>query len=75
MVSFYSGYNVIALDSAYTYALVAGKSLDYLWILSREKSIPEGVKQQYLTLAQEIGYDVSRFIWVEHDQEDTSLVK
>lgn len=72
---FYSSYNVIALDSAYKYALVAGKDLDYLWILSREKSIPEAIKQQYLTLANEIGYDVSRLIWVEHKQEDASVVK
>jgi len=72
---FYSGYNVIALDSAYKYALVAGKNLDYLWILSREKTIPEDIKQQYLTLAKEIGYDVSRLIWVKHSKEDTSVVK
>ncbi|WHT39602.1 lipocalin family protein [Myroides sp. mNGS23_01] len=67
---FYSGYNVIALDADYQYALVAGKSLDYLWILSREKTIPETVKQQYLTLAQEVGYDVSRLIWVNHNKEE-----
>jgi apolipoprotein D and lipocalin family protein len=30
---FYSGYNVVALDENYQYALVAGKNLDYLWIL------------------------------------------
>ena len=35
---FYSGYNVVALDDKYKYALVAGKNLDYLWILSREKT-------------------------------------
>ena len=29
---FYSGYNVVALDENYQYALVAGKNLDYLWI-------------------------------------------
>lgn len=66
----YSGYNVIALDPEYQYALVAGKNLDYLWILSREKTIPETIKQQYLALAQEVGYDISRFIWVNHDKED-----
>src|SRR5690554_4456728 len=38
---FYSGYNVIALDGNYTYALVVGKSPKYLWILSRETTIPE----------------------------------
>jgi len=64
---FYSGYNVIAIDSAYQYALVAGKNLDYLWILSRERSLPEEVKQDYLTVAKEIGYDTNKLIWVEQD--------
>jgi apolipoprotein D and lipocalin family protein len=34
------GYNVVAIDKEYKYVLVAGGSLNYLWILSREKSIP-----------------------------------
>ncbi len=66
---FYSGYNVIALDDDYKYALVAGKSLKYLWILSREKSIPEEIKTAYLKIAQEVGYDTSKLIWVEHNMK------
>jgi apolipoprotein D and lipocalin family protein len=65
---FYSGYNVIAIDKAYQYALVAGKNTDYLWILSREKTIPEDVKNNYLNLAKNIGYDTNRLIWVAHNQ-------
>lgn len=64
---FYAGYNVIAIDDNYQYALVAGRNLNYLWLLSREKTMPEKVKQQFLGLAKEIGYDVSQLIWVEHD--------
>lgn len=45
---FYAGYNVIALDKDYKYALVAGDNTKYLWILSREKTIPEPIKQNYL---------------------------
>ena len=67
---FYSGYNVVALDADYQYALVAGKNLDYLWILAREKTIPESVKTNYLNVAQQIGYDTSRLIWVKHDRND-----
>lgn len=70
---FYSGYNVIALDTAYKYALVAGKNLDYLWILSRERTIPKHIKQQYLSTAEEIGYDTSRLIWVKHDKNNPFL--
>ncbi|MCR6722238.1 MAG: lipocalin family protein [Chitinophagaceae bacterium] len=64
---FYSGYNVIALDDNYQYALVAGKNLKYLWILSRTKSIPEEIKSKYLKIATEIGYKTDDLVWVKHD--------
>ncbi|NCU40078.1 hypothetical protein EOL99_04310, partial [Candidatus Falkowbacteria bacterium] len=56
---FYSGYNVIALDEDYQYALVAGESLKYLWILSRNPTIPEDIKQKYLKIAESIGYNTA----------------
>jgi apolipoprotein D and lipocalin family protein len=64
---FYSGYNVIAIDPSYQYALVCGKNRDYLWILSREKTIPENIKQRYLQTARNYGFDVSKLIWVEQE--------
>ncbi|AZA76398.1 hypothetical protein EG347_02075 [Chryseobacterium sp. G0186] len=65
---FYAGYNVVALED-YKYALVAGKNLDYLWILSREKTIPENIKQRFIKKAQEIGYDTSKLKWVRQDKK------
>ncbi|HEX2935303.1 MAG TPA: lipocalin family protein [Bacteroidales bacterium] len=65
---FYSGYNVLAIDPEYKYALVAGKNLDYLWILARETTIPESVKNEYLKKAEEIGYKTSDLVWVEHNK-------
>ena len=65
---FYSSYNVIALDADYKYALVVGKNKNYLWILSREKTIPEDVKQVYLKMAEDLGYKTSDLVWVEHDK-------
>lgn len=61
---FYSGYNVIALDEDYRYALVAGKNLDYLWILSRSTEIPADVKENFLRVAEDIGYNTQELIWV-----------
>jgi apolipoprotein D and lipocalin family protein len=66
---FYSGYNVIALDDDYRYALVAGKSLKYLWILSRETTIPDEIKTKYLKVAEEIGYNTSELVWVEQNSD------
>lgn len=65
---FYSGYNVVAVDKDYKYALVAGESLKYMWILSRETTIPESVKADFLIKAQEIGYKISDLVWVKHDK-------
>lgn len=62
---FYAGYNVVALDAEYRYALVIGKNTDYMWLLSREKSMPREVIDQYLAVARKIGFDTSRLLWVE----------
>ena len=66
---FYADYNVIALDQDYTYALVAGNNLDYLWFLSRTTNMPDSIKQNYLKIAQDLGYATEKLIWVEHTLE------
>jgi apolipoprotein D and lipocalin family protein len=66
---FYAGYNVLALDDEYKYALVSGQNLDYLWILSRETTVPDDIKSDYLNLASKLGFDTSRLIWVEHNAQ------
>lgn len=66
---FYSGYNVIAIDDEYKYALVAGKSLKYLWILSRETNVPGDIKDKYLKIAEDIGYNTADLLWIKHDRQ------
>lgn len=63
---FYTGYNVIAIDQDYRYALVAGKNLKFLWLLSRNPDMPESVKSEYLQLAAQIGYKVEDLLWLDH---------
>ncbi|MBF0596107.1 lipocalin family protein [Faecalibacter rhinopitheci] len=64
---FYSPYNIIDLDDKYKYALVAGKNTDYLWILSREKSIPDDIKKRFLDKAENLGYEIDKLVWPSHD--------
>lgn len=64
---FYSGYNVIAIDKDYKYAMVAGKNFKYLWLLSREPSMPENIKNDYLQTAWSLGFKTTDLIWVKHD--------
>ncbi|MEM0651945.1 lipocalin family protein [Klebsiella huaxiensis] len=63
---FYGGYNVIALDDKYQYALVSGPNRDYLWILARTPTLPDAVKQEYLGIARELGFPVDKLLWVKH---------
>lgn len=57
----------MAIDDAYRYALVAGKNTRYLWLLSRDKTMPEEVKAAFLKKAKAIGYDTDRLVWVKQD--------
>lgn len=59
----WTGYNVISIDEDYKYALVASDNLKYLWILSRETSIPNDIKDKYLKMAKDLGYQKDKLIW------------
>lgn len=64
---FYAGYNVVKLDKDYKYALIFGESKDYIWILSREKTIPTNIKNEYIEFAKNYGYDLSRLVWTKQE--------
>lgn len=66
---FYAGYNVLAIDPDYKWALVAGKNRDYMWLLSREKTMPENIRKQYLQKAEALGFKTANLVWVEHDRD------
>lgn len=63
---FFSEYNIVALDPEYRYALIVGANPKYMWILSREPSIADDVKAEYLSIAQSIGVRTDDLVWVEH---------
>lgn len=65
---FYAGYNVIAIDADYQYALVAGDNLNYLWLLSRTGRLPDSVRDKYLQLARKAGFKTEDLIWVKQDR-------
>lgn len=60
---FYSGYNIIAIDPEYKYALVSGRNRELLWFLSREREMPQDILDNYLELADSLGYDISDLVW------------
>lgn len=64
---FYGGYNVVALDADYQWAMVIGSSLDYFWILSRKPALPDGVEDRLMHQARMLGIDTQKILWVHQD--------
>lgn len=61
---FYGGYNIIELDrSDYSYALVAGPSRSYLWILARAPELSPQITQRLVFRARELGFDTETLIF------------
>ncbi|MBD1428422.1 MULTISPECIES: lipocalin family protein [Sphingobacterium] len=60
---FYSGYNIMHIGGNYEYALVFGENLDYMWILSRTKTITPELQAKYLEYARTAGYAVEELVW------------
>lgn len=66
---FYGGYNVIELDQEnYSYALVCGPSLKYLWILSRTPELDETIVRELVAMAKTFGFATENLIYVDQDQ-------
>ena len=62
---FYGGYNIVALDDDYQWAIIAGSSPKYFWVLSRTEHFPEAVRERALRLASEIGVLDGNLKWVQ----------
>lgn len=64
---FYSDYYVLDIDEDYRYLLIGSSSDKYLWIMSREKSLPQETLDTLLEKLRARGYDTERLLFVEQD--------
>ena len=61
---FYGGYHIIGLDKeGYQYALVAGPSRSYLWILARSPGLPPATIGMLVSKAREMGFDTDKLVF------------
>ncbi|MEQ6916245.1 lipocalin family protein [Halomonas aquatica] len=65
---FYAGYNVLALDDGYDWALVAGPDRDYLWILSRSPALEQATYRALVARAAALDFPVEGLIEVEQGE-------
>ncbi len=65
---FYGSYVVFELEkSNYQYAFVSGPNTDYLWLLSRNKTVEPEVIAKFKTMSAERGFNINDLIYVRHD--------
>ena len=63
---FYGSYVVFELDREnYSYAFVSGPNTDYLWLLSRTKTVEQEVIEKFVQMSKERGFDTNRLIYVQ----------
>ena len=60
---FYGDYWIIDLDKNYNYALVGSPNREYLWILSRTKTINTEIKNRILQKVSISKFYKDKFIW------------
>ena len=66
---FYGSYIIFELDKKnYQYAFVSGPNTSYLWLLARTPQVDNKITEQFVKRSQELGFDTSKLIYVEHDK-------
>ena len=63
---FKAEYRVVFLDEEYTVTVIGRTRRDYVWIMARAATIPDGEYGRLLKLLTEQGYDISKLIKVPH---------
>jgi len=57
---FKGDYWIIYLQKNYQYVLVGSPNYEYLWILSRKKSLPKPIIKRLISIAQKKGFDTNK---------------
>lgn len=60
---FYADYYVLDIDPDYRYVLIGSSSDKYLWIMSREETLPDEVLQKLLGELRKRGYDTDKLVF------------
>lgn len=66
---FYSDYRVLMIDPDYQYTLISSKGDDYLWILSRTKTLPQDTLDMIMAEARSRGFDTTKLMMVPQGTE------
>ena len=66
---FYSDYRVIELAPDYSYAVVTGGSMDYLWVLARKPTMAQEQLDSILDRAKTLGFETDKLEYPKRARE------
>ncbi|GAA5629172.1 outer membrane lipoprotein Blc [Brucella sp. NBRC 12953] len=70
---FYGGYNIVALDEDYQWAIVVGPNPGkYFWVLSRQSKLTQSLKNEAIRVARDLNVDASKILWVPQQSSGRS---
>lgn len=67
---FYGGYNIVALDEQYRWAMVVGPTTDYLWILARTPQLDSRTLEALVAKARAAGFATDALIYVDQSPRE-----
>ena len=62
----WSDYTIIDVADDYSTAIVGAADRKHLWLLSRQPSVGDSVRQDFLNKARAQGFDTSALIYTRH---------
>lgn len=65
---FYSPYYILEIDPDYRYVLVGGKNHKYLWIMSRNPTLPQDITQMLIDKAKQMGFETSKLLFTQQSE-------
>jgi len=63
---FFGSYVIFELDENYQYAFIAGNTTNYLWLLARTPEVSQELVDQFISRANQLGFDTTQLIFVDH---------
>jgi apolipoprotein D and lipocalin family protein len=63
---FFGSYVIFELDENYQYAFIAGNTTNYLWLLARTPEVSQELINQFISRANQLGFDTTQLIFVDH---------
>jgi len=55
-------YRIVELDERYQNTIIARNARDYVWLMSRQPTMPENEYQDYVSKIKAMGYDINKLV-------------